>query len=174
MKFLVECELKPEHTSFDLPVFTDLAIEAPNERIAVAKVRNCFPGCTICNPAELIEDESIFRVLRPYLRPFIYTNIGVLVLLFCWNVPLLKVLLYAPGISFVIFLAGAFYFEFVDRITNRAKREEIMDLEREYSRREGYREGWSDCEKKANPKFTEWTEADGRDIHPYRDSDSKI
>jgi hypothetical protein len=55
----------------------------------------------------------------------------------------------------------------VDRITERTKREEA-DLEREYSRREGYREGWYDCERKANPKLNEWSEADSRDIHPYQ------
>lgn len=163
MKYFVMCDLNEIES-------TDLSVEAPSARIAEAKVRSCFPGWNICNPPKLIEDESTFTVLRPYLRPFIYTNIGIFAyMFFIWGDSWRQALLYTPLISLAIFLIAPLCNLFIEIAAgNLRKRETMEELEREYSRREGYLEGWRDCESKAEPKFNEWARADRWDIHPYR------
>lgn len=166
MKFFVTCDLNEIE-------YTDLTVEAPSAYIAEAKVRSCFPDCLV-HSAQSIEDgkERIFHLLRPYLRPLIYTSIGAFALLFLgWNISWYEALLFAPIVSLAIFYLLPICNFFMATATGDLQRqEENAALEREYARREGYREGWRDCELKVEPKFNEWAVADRRDIHPYRGS----
>jgi hypothetical protein len=164
MKFFVTCDLNEIES-------TDLTVEAPSPRVAEAKVRGCFPDCLV-HTAQSIEDgkERIFHSLRPCLRPLIYTSIGAFALLFFgWGVSWYEALLCAPIVSFAFFwLVPICYFFMATMTGDIQTQEENAVLEREYACREGYREGWRDCERKVEPKFNEWAEVDRRDIHPYR------
>jgi hypothetical protein len=182
MKFLVHCAPFTNNVVLNAIESTDLVVEAPSARIAEAKVRSWLlyraaPGRYCVDTAEPIEDEkvNILHNLRPFLKPFIYTTMGVFFLLFCWDVPWHRALLYAPVISFfILWLVPICYFFMATATGDIKKQEEIAELEREYSRREGYSEGWSDCKNKANPKFTEWVEADSQDINPHSGTASRI
>jgi len=174
MKFAVYCRPSTDNILLDAmtnPI--ELIIEAPSACIADAKALNyTMHNEALHNfqlyPAKPVDNgDNIFTVIRnSSKKPYFIFFGGVFLYLYtCWNFSSLESFLYAIGTMIVVFYISPLCNFFIGHYTgDNENKEHVRWLEREYSRREGYRQGWNDFNNKQKPLIDEWTEADNRDI----------
>ena len=172
MKFSVECHFSQTVRLGGLLCDSvDFTVEAPSERVAKAKVMACYPLILNCNVKPIgnarYDRQQLLRLLR--LSFCIYFGVSAYLLAekhFGW----VGTIINAIWISIVVLVAGYFCvalsYILLDWLDG-GEREQLIALEQEYSRREGYREGWFVCERKAIPQFINWAEQDSLDIDNY-------
>jgi hypothetical protein len=150
----------------------DFTVEAPSASIAEQKIMNCYPDVASCN-IELIESEG------NKLKYFVVINACVCVAAYFLLKPYQNNLTNWSGIlGTLVNAAGWFYGAFTVGVfiycinvygifgLNFKRQDDVRSVEKEYSYRLGYKDDWTECERKGEPRFIHWAELDSRDIEP--------
>jgi hypothetical protein len=150
----------------------NFTVEAPSEGIAEQKIMSCYPDVAYCE-TQPIENEG------NKLKYFVIINVCVCAVAYFllkpyqnnlsnWSATL-GTLVNAAAWLYGAFTLGAFvYCVIVYGIFGLVfkKQDDVHSVEKEYSYRLGYKDGWKECERKGEPRFIHWAELDSRDIEP--------
>jgi hypothetical protein len=159
----------------------DVVVEAPTKRIAEYKVISRFPEGEILNYEITALGRNKKEEARGLRRFFISFGCCYLIiftiLLFKDEFTLSAGIFYGAGLGCVLFIFLLVFFHLIHELhdplfaflegSDPNAEEHNASWERVCSLRMGYRAGWSDCERGAEPQFLKWDEEEKSATWPY-------
>jgi hypothetical protein len=166
MKYLVDCYSQ------------QFTVEAPSTQIAKCKVMMCYPKVNIYDVKPIGKQRMTKAEKRRLLATMLFCYVAIFAYIkynSCeyFNPTLTRIewlddMIYAGPLLFcllVVFVIGHGVCEYLSG--DRWEKEDEAAREREYVRRLGYIDGWTDCEQKRTAQFVTWIAEDSKQIHPY-------